>query len=82
MDDRAPLTDKECMNLVLGALRLCTTDRTLGYVSSVDAKYSHLNEEGEKMLVKTLNVVFPRIVANESKRVEDIMHERLLKELK
>lgn len=82
MNDRAPLSDKECMNLVLGALKVCATDRTLGYVSSVDAKYSHLTEEGEKMLIKTLNVAFPKIVVNESKRVEDLMHERLLKELK
>ena len=82
MSSSIQLTDKECMNLILGTLRLCANDRELGYVSSVSAEYSHLKDDGEKMLLNTLKIVFPNIVANESKRVEEIMHERLLKELK
>ena len=76
------MTDKECMNLILGALKVCATDRELGYISSVGAEYSHLNAAGEKLLLNALKIVFPKIVANEAKRVEELMHERLLKELK
>ena len=82
LSDKAPMTDKECMNLILGALKVCMTNRELAYISSVGAEYSHLNSDGEKMLLQTLKVIFPKIVANENKRVEDLMHERLLKELK
>ena len=82
LSDKAPLTDKECMNLILGALKVCMTNRDLAYISSVGAEYSHLNSDGEKMLLQTLKIIFPKIVANENKRVEDLMHERLLKELK
>ena len=76
------MTDKECMNLLLGALKVCATDRELGYISSVSAEYSHLKDDGEKLLLNALKIVFPKIVANEAKRVEDLMHDRLLKELK
>lgn len=82
MASNIQLTDKECMNLILGTLRICANDRELGYVSAVSPEYSHLKDDGEKMLLNTLRIVFPSIIANESKRVEEIMHERLLKELK
>lgn len=82
MSDKTPMTDKECMNLVLGAFKVCMTNRELAYISSVGAEYSHLCEDGEKMLMQTIKIVFPKMVANESKRVEDLMHEHLLKELK
>lgn len=82
MSNKVQLTDKECVNLVMATLRLCANDRELAYVSRVSAEYSHITDDGERMLLNTLKIIFPYIVANESNRVDDLMHDHLLKELK
>lgn len=81
-DEATALTDRECMDLVLGALRICAAEKSLSHRSTVDTRYSHLYPDGERMMLRTINLIFPKIIANELARVETAMHAHLLKELK
>ncbi len=81
MSNKIKFTDKECASLLIGVIKQAMSNRDLAYISSVGAEYSHLNDEGKLLILKTVETVFTHLVRNEQDLLEEKLKEKFMKDL-
>ena len=75
--------DKHALkDITYGALAEIFKDKRLYYYSSVGPGYSHLTEEGEKVIVECINLLAYRIIESDEEDINKRAKELTMKALK
>jgi hypothetical protein len=64
------LSVAEVQSMIKGSLHSVVQDRNYFYHSSTGPNYSHLTEEGQEMLIKSMNVLLPLLADAEQRDID------------
>jgi len=76
------MTEKEIGQILAAQLVAMTRNREHAYVSSVGAHYSHLTEDGARVMAELVTLMFGKAVECEQKRIRDAAEQLVMDNLK
>ncbi len=76
------LTEREIGAILAAQLMSAVRNNDLGYVSSVGAQYSHLNDSGKKIMAELVNMMFIKAVEYDKKRRQDEAEQLVMDNLR
>ena len=69
-------------NLLASQLISCMSDRRYGHSSSMDSKYSHLNDEGLKMMSELITLLAPVADGIRKEEIKNSAEDLMMAKLK
>lgn len=76
------LNEREIGAILAAQLMSAVRNKDYGYVSSVGAQYSHLNESGKKIMSQLTDLMFIKAVEYDTKRKQDEAEQLIMDNLK
>lgn len=76
------LNEKEIGAILAAQLMSAVRNNDYGYVSSVGAQYSHLNESGKRVMSQLTDLMFIKAVEYDKKRKQDEAEQLIMDNLK
>jgi hypothetical protein len=76
------MTEKEIGQIIAAQLLATVRNREHSYVSSVGTQYSHLTEDGQRLMADLITLMFPKAVECEAKRIKDAAEQMMMDALK
>ncbi len=76
------MTEKEIGQILAAQLVAISRNRELSYVSSVGHNYSHMTDDGKKMMAELVDMMFTKAVECEQKRIKDTAEQMMVDSLK
>lgn len=76
------MTEKEIGQILAAQLLATTRNREHSYVSSVGAQYSHLTEDGKRLMLELVEVMFGKAVTCEQERIKNAAEQMMIDALK
>jgi hypothetical protein len=76
------MTEKEIGQILSAQLLAAVRNRDLAYVSSVGAHYSHLTDDGKRVMSELTELMFSKAVECEQKRIKDAAEQMMMDTLK
>jgi hypothetical protein len=77
-----PLTTRECLDMIKGSLTAVIEDRKYFYHSTTGPNYSHLTDEGEELLIKSMNTLLPLLADAKHRDINERAKQITLDSLK
>ncbi len=76
------MTEKEIGQILAAQLIAAVRNRDLAYVSSVGTQYSHLTDDGRRIMSELTDLMFSKAVECEQKRIKDAAEQMMIDALK
>ena len=76
------LNEKDIGKMMAAQLFSILHDQAYSYISTVNPEYSHLTEDGEKIMMEFIRMVTPKAVAIEQKKMQDYAEQVVINNLK
>lgn len=76
------MNEREIGQLLVGQLISSTRNRDHSYVSNVGTQYSHLTEDGKRVMAELVDMIFPKVVECEQQRIKQAAEEMMITALK
>jgi hypothetical protein len=76
------LTEREIGAILAAQLMSAVRNNDLGYVSSIGAQYSHLNDSGKKIMTELIEIMFIKAVEYDKKRRQEEAEQLVIDNLK
>lgn len=76
------MTEKEIGQVLAAQLLATVRNREHSYVSNVGAQYSHLTEDGRRLMAELIEVMFIKAVVCEQERIKNAAEQMMLDALK
>lgn len=76
------LNEREIGAILAAQLMSAVRNNDYGYVSSVGAQYSHLNESGKRVMSQLTDLMFIKAVEYDKKRKQDEAEQLIMDNLK
>lgn len=76
------LNEREIGAILAAQLMSAARNKDYGYVSSVGAQYSHLNESGKRIMSQLTDLMFIKAVEYDTKRKQDEAEQLIMDNLK
>jgi hypothetical protein len=76
------LTETEIGSMLAAQLMSAVRNKEQGYVSSVDVRYSHLNESGKKIMSELTDMMFIKAVELHRHRIQADAEQLVMDNLK
>lgn len=76
------MTEKEIGQILAAQLLAAVRNREHSYVSSVGAQYSHLTEDGRRIMTELVDLMFSKAVVCEQERIKNAAEQMMIDALK
>lgn len=76
------MTEKEIGQILAAQLLATVRNREHSYVSSVGAQYSHLTDDGKRVMGELTELMFGKAVECEQRRIKDAAEQMMIDALK
>lgn len=76
------MTEKEIGQILAAQLLAAVRNKEHSYVSSVGAQYSHLTEDGRRIMAELVDLMFSKAVACEQERIKNAAEQMMIDALK
>ncbi len=76
------MTEKEIGQILAAQLLATVRNRELAYVSSVGIQYSHLTDDGKRVMGELVELMFGKAVECEQRRIKDAAEQMMMDALK
>lgn len=76
------MTEKEIGQILAAQLLAAVRNREHSYVSSVGAQYSHLTEDGRRIMTELVDLMFTKAVDCEQERIKNAAEQMMINALK
>ena len=76
------MTEKEIGQILAAQLLAAVRNREHSYVSRVGAQYSHLTEDGRRIMTELVDLMFTKAVDCEQERIKNAAEQMMIDALK
>lgn len=76
------MTEKEIGQVLAAQLLATVRNKEHSYVSTVGAQYSHLTEDGRRLMAELVEVMFTKAVACEQERIKTAAEQMMVDAIK
>jgi hypothetical protein len=76
------MNEREIGQILVSQLISATRNRDHSYVSNVGIQYSHLTEDGKRIMAELVDMIFPKVVECEQQRIKDAAEKMMIDGLK
>jgi hypothetical protein len=76
------MNEREIGQILVSQLISATRNRDHSYVSNVGIQYSHLTEDGKRIMTELIDMIFPKVVECEQQRIKDAAEKMMIDGLK